>query len=225
MATQHDLAIIRKAKQSFDYKEQITKIRTCHEELLEALIRFIEADSDVEALTERNRDIVEQRDAEEQRVREMELESQRAKNEAQKRVDVVKELMAAPENEPYREQWQHITSDTTVEALEMEIAAEESKLDFIQANNPNAIRDFERRQAEVEAVKEKIAQNNAKLERIGRHITKIRDKWEPELDKLIATISDAFSYNFEQIGCAGEVSVHKDEEFEDWAIQIKVKFR
>ena len=29
--------------------------------------------------------------------------------------------------------------------------------------------------------------------------------WEPELDKLVKEISNAFAYNFEQIGCAGEV--------------------
>jgi hypothetical protein len=45
------------------------------------------------------------------------------------------------------------------------------------------------------------------------------------VDQLISQINDAFSYNFEQISCAGEVGVHKDEDFEKWAIEIKVKFR
>ena len=51
-------------------------------------------------------------------------------------------------------------------------------------------------------------------------------QWEPQLDELIAKISEAFADNFSKIQCAGEVVVYKDEEdFDQWAIQIKVKFR
>ena len=57
-------------------------------------------------------------------------------------------------------------------------------------------------------------------------IDRIRAKWEPELDQLVALISDAFFHNFAQIGCAGQVGVHKDDEdFGQWAIRIEVKFR
>jgi chromosome segregation ATPase len=74
-------------------------------------------------------------------------------------------------------------------------------------------------------LKAKILETEASLETIAQNVMKIRGKWEPKLDTLIAKISDAFSYNFEQIGCAGEVNVHKDDDFDQWAIQIKVKFR
>jgi chromosome segregation ATPase len=223
--TQHDHATLRKAKLALEYRNLVEKIRACHENLLEAQIRFIEADSDVAALTERNQDIVRQLAEEKQKVKDAEEDSKIVKQKAQRALSVVKEILANPEYEPFREQFQNFPPGTTVESLEMEIAAEESKLEFIHANNPNAIRDFEQRQLEVETLQGKIANNDEKLENISRRITKIRGKWEPELDKLIATISDAFSYNFEQIGCAGEVGVHKDDDFENWAIQIKVKFR
>jgi chromosome segregation ATPase len=225
LATQHDHATLRKAKLALEYRNLVAKIRACHEDLLEAQIRFIEADSDVAALSERNQDIVRQLAEEKQKVKDAEEDSKIVKQKAQRALSVVKEILANPDNEPYTEQFQNFPPGTTVESLEMEIAAEESKLEFIHANNPNAIRDFEQRQLEVEALQGKIANNDEKLENISRRITKIRSKWEPELDKLIATISDAFSYNFEQIGCAGEVGVHKDDDFENWAIQIKVKFR
>ncbi|KAF4633024.1 hypothetical protein G7Y89_g5095 [Cudoniella acicularis] len=113
----------------------------------------------------------------------------------------------------------------TVEGLQNEISAEEAKLEFVHANNPNAIRDFEKRQADVDKLKEKIAEAEQKLEKISRSLAKIRGKWEPALDALISEISEAFSYNFEQIGCAGEVGIHKHDDFDLWAIQIRVKFR
>jgi chromosome segregation ATPase len=142
LATQHDHATLRKAKLALEYRNLVAKIRACHEDLLEAQIRFIEADSDVAALTERNQDIVRQLAEEKQKVKDAEEDSKIVKQKAQRALSVVKEILANPDNEPYTEQFQNFPPGTTVESLEMEIAAEESKLEFIHANNTNAIRDF-----------------------------------------------------------------------------------
>ncbi len=225
LETQHDIHVLRKGNQALQHKVQVSKLRICHEELLEAQIRLVEAESDVAGLEDRNKDIVRQRNEEQARVAAMEGEAKRARQAAQRAINVCNELMADPDNAPYLEQFTKPPVGTTVETLQMEIAAEESKLDYVHANNPNAIRDFERFQGQAENLREKIAGMEEKLQNIERKITKIRSRWEPELDKLISEISDAFSYNFEQIGCAGEVSVHKDDDFDLWAIQIKVKFR
>lgn len=221
---QNDHAVLRKAAKALDHKRKVEHIRYCHEELLDAEVRLIEAKSDVEYLEERNKDIVQRLDEEEQLFKEVEHEAKAAHDKASKALKVC----VALSNDATPAEQQHFTEDSidmTMESLEMEIAAEESKLDYIHANNPNAIRDFERRQQDIDKLKEKIVETEDKLERFGRQITKTRGKWEPELDKLIEEISDAFSHNFEQIGCAGQVSIHKDEDFDQWAIQIKVKFR
>jgi chromosome segregation ATPase len=203
----------------------VAKIRRCHDELLEAEIRFIEAKSDVAALNERNAGIVQQLEEERQVVKEAELESKKVKETARRALEVCQAIRAEADAAGNLEYFQNISPDLTVRDLETDIASEESKLDYIHANNPNAIVDFERRQIAVDKLKEKTEETEEKLEKIGRRITEIRSEWEPELDKLIAEISDAFSYNFEQIGCAGEVGVHKDDDFDNWAVQIKVKFR
>jgi chromosome segregation ATPase len=223
--TKLDHAVIRKLKEALKYKDQVSAIRSSHEDFLEAEIRLLEAESDVAGLEERNAEIVRQQNEEQERVRVMEQETRVAKDIARKAQHVVMELFSDPEVEAHREQLTTFSNGYTMETLEIEIAAEESKLDFIHANNPNAIRDFEKRQGEVNRLKAKIEESTERLERITRKIAKTRQKWEPELDRLIGAISDAFSYNFEQIGCAGEVSVHKDDDFDLWAIQIKVKFR
>jgi chromosome segregation ATPase len=221
-----DLAIIKKAKEALRYKNQVSMIRSYHEELLEARIRFLEAESDVEGLEERNRDIVRQQAEEQQKLRDIEAESQQMKSDAKAKQNLCLRVFDLPDvDEEMQSELTAHAQVKTVQELNDEISAEESKLDYIHTNNPNAIRDFETRQAEVDKLKVKIEEAATRLERIARKITRTREKWEPELDKLIGEISDAFSYNFEQIGCAGEVSVHKDDDFDLWSIQIKVKFR
>jgi chromosome segregation ATPase len=148
---------------------------------------------------------------------------------AKKSMNICAQLMQDPENEKHIDTFKSLGKDLpegmTVESLQMDIAAEESRLEFIHASNPNAIRQYEKFQIDADKLKAKIQETEASLATMAEEITEIRSKWEPQLDILIAKISDAFSYNFEQIGCAGEVNVHKDDDFEQWAIQIKVKFR
>ena len=201
------------------------RIRTSHENLLEAEVRLVEANSDVEALKERNKGIEQQLEEERRLSGQAERDSKEVREKAAKAFEVVKVLMAEAEETGAQEYFTTLSQDLTVDGLETEIKAEQSKLEFIHAGNPNAIRDFEKRQTEIDRLNERIRDTEKKLDRLNQHIRNIRGKWEPELDKLIAEISDAFSYNFQQIGCAGEISVHKDDDFDLWAIQIKVKFR
>jgi chromosome segregation ATPase len=178
----------------------------------------------VEALEERNSGIVRHQEEEKERLKAIERESKIVKETAQRALRVC-EAITAEEDEETNQRLQAIPDGLTLEALELDIASEESKLDFIQANNPNAIAQFERFQQTVMRLQSKVEEADQRLEKLQGRITEVRGKWEPQLDHLISTISDAFSYNFEQIGCAGEVDVEKTEDFDDWAIKIKVKFR
>jgi chromosome segregation ATPase len=222
---QNDEATAEKASQCLKHKEIIEKIKRCHEGIIEASVRFIEGDSDVEALRERNQDTVRRVEEEKQLAQIAERDAQAAFQRAGRAMEVVQEITAEARAAGTWEYFKSIPADKTVEMLQTEIDAEANKLSYIHAGNPNAIRDFERRQVEVDDYKERVTKGQEELDRLARHITRIRGKWEPELDNLIAEISEAFSFNFEQIGCAGEVGIHKDEDFDKWAIQIKVKFR
>ena len=84
---------------------------------------------------------------------------------------------------------------------------------------------YEERGRTIERRRAKLAEIDTNLEGLSGKIVEIMEQWEPELDNLIALISEAFADNFAKIQCAGEVAVHKDEDFELWAIQIRVKFR
>lgn len=114
----------------------------------------------------------------------------------------------------------------SLEALDLECQAVAARLEMMAEGNSGVIRAFEKRKEDIKRTQEKLEDHNANLEGIKTNITEIREHWEPQLDALIAKISDAFAHNFEQIGCAGEVEVYKDDEdFDRWSIQISVRFR
>jgi chromosome segregation ATPase len=113
----------------------------------------------------------------------------------------------------------------TIEALDNEISIITARLELMAVGNPDAIKAFERREQEIAMLQSKLDSIVEQLETTRANIKEIREQWEPQLDELVSKISDGFSHNFEQIGCAGQVGVYKDEDFENWSIQIQVRFR
>lgn len=223
---QEDDLIIEKTSLALEHKKAVGRLRGAHEACLEAELRLIEAKSDVEALKQRNQGIVREVEEERRKVQEAQRDEAAAKDIAKKAQHVCQEIMAEEDqNEQTKDYFATVAATLTMEALQRDIAAEQSKLELVHAGNSGAIKEFETREAAIQRLKEKIDDNARRMEDLQRKITEIQSLWEPELDKLVQEISDAFAYNFEQIGCAGEVGVHKDENFDQWAIEIKVKFR
>lgn len=120
----------------------------------------------------------------------------------------------------------NIPLEKTLEDIEADIEAENARLELLHEGNPNAIKQFEERATKIQNLSTKITTRETELETHAATITELRNKWEPEVDRLISKISIAFSKSFDKIGCAGEVRVHKEEDdFEKWAVHILVKFR
>jgi len=219
---QKDELALNKTALSLTYKARIEAIRTAHHSLLEAKLRLLEAASDVEALKERNSGIVRQLEEVRQLKRVADIERDTAKKAAAAALAVCQTLLEEGENSGY---FETLDQNLTIDQLKTEIEAEKSKLEYIHDGNPGALKEFELRNVNIERLQAKISDSQAQLDDLNTRIDSIRTKWEPELDKLISEISGAFAHNFEQIGCAGEVGVHKDDDFDLWAIEIKVKFR
>lgn len=225
---EQDIAGLKKGESSMKHIEQINQILACSEELDEAEVRRIEADSDTHALRERNRDIVANLDLERTRLGEIETQAKEATQTAQAALKRCKEIRKEAEDRndiDSLDYFSNISEDRTVESLQIEISSEEGALNLIHANNPNAIREFEKRQVDINRLNTRITGTEDELNDVAQKVTGIMAKWEPRLDALVEQISQAFSHNFEQIGCAGEVGVYKEDDFEKWAIEIKVKFR
>src|SRR4051812_22546541 len=84
---QRDEAIADKAVQTLKHKSIIERIRQCHEEYIEASVRLIEGQSDVDALKDRNRDIVTRLDEEERLVQAAERDAQVAYDRASRAME------------------------------------------------------------------------------------------------------------------------------------------
>lgn len=223
-----DKLALKRAKFSLRHHEQLCILRDTNQAALEAHIRHIEAASDVAALKERNQAIVQRLHDGEKKVEELARQHDQVKGQARAAKDAIGSLLTGSNGEidiERRDYLVNLAGDKSVETVTEEIESEDAKLDLIHAADPGVLRDFERRAQEIERLEAGSAAKREELEQLNEKIQDLREAWEPALDKIITRINDAFSYNFEQINCAGEVGVHRDEDFDKWAIEIKVKFR
>ena len=222
MENKCDEVALEKARVALRHREQLDIIQAAHRDLLEAQVLLIEAKSDVAGLKERNADIVKKLEEEGRAVEQLGRELEECKLKARELLGKIEQLT---DDAQRKEELSSIAQNKTVEEMDEYIAAEKAKLELIHAADPGVLREFENRAQQIDRLRKQKAEKEQELEGIADKIRRIRERWEPMLDDLVSKINDAFSYNFEQINCAGEVGVHKDEDFDKWAIEIKVKFR
>lgn len=218
-------AMLEKADFAFRFKDYLARLRTTHDELLEAEVWLLEATSDVETLKIRNEEIRLQ-------LHEAEVTAKQASKDCEVAKERAKRLLVLIERfrSGFDEAEEEIVSDmaqqyNTEDKIDAQIAAEEAFLESNFTSNPNAKKEYDKYQANIAKLEQSIGESTGKLEKYAAEITTVKAAWEPALDDLVSKISEAFSYNFQQIGCAGEVSVHKDDDFDDWTLEIKVRFR
>jgi chromosome segregation ATPase len=88
------------------------------------------------------------------------------------------------------------------------------------------VKTYENREVQIRNTQDSLESHAMALQEVHAKIAEIKGPFVEQLDELMNKISAAFAHNFEQIGCAGEVSVYKDEDdFNAWSIQISVRFR
>ncbi|KAF7541354.1 hypothetical protein G7Z17_g11973 [Cylindrodendrum hubeiense] len=223
LAYEWDAAVLRRADLVLRLKDAVEQIRAAHHALLEAEIRKIEATSDIQGLKERNSHIMERLQAETEAMQQAAGEATRTREAGHRLSQAVQDILA--EEPDKRDLFSTLCEGKNPEEMQNEISAEEAKLELIHAANPNVVREFERRAQEIARLTRKMEGSSEKLETLTREVDGLMAKWEPMLDELVSKISDAFAYNFEQISCAGEIRVHKAEDFDAWALDVMVRFR
>ncbi|KAF3768765.1 hypothetical protein M406DRAFT_44410 [Cryphonectria parasitica EP155] len=220
----------KKAKIVLEHQKQLKTLREASQAVLAAQTRHIEANSDLEALKERNKGIVQQLEEERKKLEELVRRVDEVKAEARNAQTAIRELLTIPDTDgemdiERRDYLVRFSEGKTLEGVAEDIQVENSKLELIHDADPGLLRDFEKRAKDIKRQQAEIEKRQAALDKLKEEIQEKRQNWEPSLDEIVRRINDAFSYNFEQINCAGEVGVHKDEDFDKWAIEIKVKFR
>lgn len=224
LASDMDSQALGIAKEALRHKEQLPKIEQASLAYIDAQIKLAEAESDVAALKTKN-----------QQVHDLLEEGKRVIARLGQEAETLKERGLALGAE-VRESMQDTTEEDLARINEMlgekpseevrnELQAQKSRLEYVHAADPGVIRQFEMRAKEIEKLQQTMARRQGQADELAEEIAQIRAEWEPQVDELVGRINDAFSYNFEQISCAGEISIHKDEDFSQWAINIKVKFR
>ncbi|KAK3383610.1 SMC5-like protein [Lasiosphaeria ovina] len=215
-------AILDKARAILEHQRKIADIRNAYQALLEAQMLLIEAKSEVTVLKDKNSKITQRLQEEKNNLKELTEEVAERHRIATEAREEVAEFIEEGND---KEELLALARDKTLEELIQESNTEQAKLEVIQASNPRALEEYENWSTKIEHERVNHTTQAGKLTDLNNKIDTIKSQWEPKLDELASQINDAFSYNFEQISCAGEVGVHKDDDFEKWAIEIRVRFR
>ncbi|KAL4917725.1 P-loop containing nucleoside triphosphate hydrolase protein [Aspergillus aurantiobrunneus] len=233
-----DQLSIEKAETVIGYADAVETLRNLQEEVINLTLWKIEGISDVEVLKARTSEYGDRLNAKKEEVtqkneevKELAQEIKRVRKEATKIAAVLK---GQPELEAAAKE---IYDSHSMDDLEAEIDSEKARLELTHGGSSNVVQEFEERERQIEKLRGKLTDFENKLADFNHAINEVRGKWEPKLDDIIKSISEAFSDSFARIGCAGQVSLDKAGEelgpdgqpsgndFDQWSIQIHVKFR
>lgn len=115
-----------------------------------------------------------------------------------------------------------------IEELEADLSERQGALDMAGGVTSRALETFKQHQAQIQSLGESITARRRQLQRLEAKISETRDQWLPALKSLVSSVSAKFSAAFERVGCAGEVAIAQDSsgaKYEEWGIEIRVKFR
>ncbi|EAW08837.1 DNA repair ATPase SMC5 [Aspergillus clavatus NRRL 1] len=226
-----DLISIRKAETNLEYADAVETLRKLQEEYIQLRVRYIEGLSDFETMQGRNQHHKE-------RLNEKLSEVKAAKQDSKARSQVLKKfaeeankVVQLSNEQPDLFALIPSLAQHNMEQLEADIDSEKAHLELVQGGNANVIKEYEDREKQIEKLRSKVSDFENKLSDYDHAINEIRGKWEPKLEELVKSISDAFSDSFARIGCAGQVGLDKAEDedgasnFDQWSVQIQVKFR
>ncbi|KKK17235.1 hypothetical protein ARAM_005920 [Aspergillus rambellii] len=235
--SQQDQLSIKKAEATLEYADAVETLRVLQEELIKLSLQKIEGLSDYETLRTRSTEHRNKLSAKEDEVKQKNQDVKKMTETIKEvRKDTQKVLRIATQQEDLKELMQSVGSHS-MEQLEVDIESEKARLELTHGGGSHLIQEFEERERQIEKIHAKLAEFETQLEDYSHAINEIRGKWEPELDAIVQSLSDAFSDSFARIGCAGQVSLDKpgDEsgadgecagnDFDQWSIQIHVKFR
>ncbi|KAL9607234.1 MAG: hypothetical protein Q9167_007835 [Letrouitia subvulpina] len=214
-----------RVRAALDYAQAVQTLQAHHASLHEAELMLLEAKSDLETLTAKSASVTDLLAAKRAEIEGYARETSALLDQAKKILAVCNRIL---QNEPnhVREFLQSLPQEQTSEELESEIESEKARLELLaEGSDRGVIREFEAREKRIEGLKAKVEEYKEELRDLAGGIEEVRGKWEPQLDRLIGKISAAFGENMKGIGCAGEVGVAKEEDFEAWSVKILVKFR
>ncbi|KAF9266101.1 P-loop containing nucleoside triphosphate hydrolase protein [Marasmius fiardii PR-910] len=113
----------------------------------------------------------------------------------------------------------------TADELETALEEQYAQLELITKTNPGVVEQYEKRKRDIESLEVVLEKKNREAQSLEKSINSTKSKWLPALQELVGNIGEKFSAAFERIGCAGEIRISENEDYDRWAIDILVKFR
>lgn len=115
----------------------------------------------------------------------------------------------------------------TSETANVELARISAKLEvFNNVGEDALIARYNKRAESIAELIEKVGVDGSANSNFAEQIQTIRDRWEPELQAIVARVSEEFTNAFKLIRCKGEVRLgNTDKGFKDWTIEVMVSFR
>ncbi|KNC83006.1 hypothetical protein SARC_04729 [Sphaeroforma arctica JP610] len=102
----------------------------------------------------------------------------------------------------------------------------QANLDSTLHVNENSVREYEEREAEIEALEVQLTSLTEQRGKFREHKEEKEGAWLTPLNEIIQTINTKFSGFFEQLGCAGEVVLDDSpDDYSNYGVEIRVKFR
>ena len=223
-----DKIAMERAERALEYADAINTLRSRHEELHEVELMLIEATSDAAIIGARNQEVKNLLTSKRTEVEESEKAMEKIRDEGKIATAELQACLRRDEDEvaEFRAYVQGLLDQRpSLEDYDSEMQSEKARLELMAEGNPGMILEFEERAKKITSLSQKLESVKAGSAEVDQAINDLKAVWEPQLDDLVKKISDSFSNNMSQIHCAGEVGIHKDEDFEEWAIEIRVKFR
>ena len=142
-------------------------------------------------------------------------EYQRLKKLTEKEYGLTREIKARLEGLP-----------ATEAELEDRIGVLEASINQIIVNSDD-LEEFQRVEIEIRELQKKVEAEGAELEDKESYEAGLREQWLPPLRDLVDKVNATFTRNFAEIGkgCAGEIRLHEADKYEDFEVQIWLKFR
>lgn len=117
---------------------------------------------------------------------------------------------------------------SSLEQLESDIHQSEAIAACASDVDDRIVDEYTDRQKAIESLKTQLKKKQDKLNNQKQNYEDLKNEWLDKCDSMIAEISEKFSMLFKQLKCAGEVSLARPDnadEFSKYGIRIKVSFR
>ncbi|KAL8291767.1 hypothetical protein RQP46_002025 [Phenoliferia psychrophenolica] len=216
----------RRVRLSLEHKDHLMAVAKAQIGSIDIHLRHIQAQSDLRAMRnsadEKDQELAEKR-AEWEAI---DVETTRLRKIAKETRDHSLEcLNAADEAQNAEAKRRREEADPDLEELNKKKLEVESELNVMQTVSPAVLARYEARKLEIVDFKEKVANDQEKLDRSTTILKKVEKKWLPKLERLVSDVSSKFSAAFKSLGCLGEIRIAKDTDYNKWGIEILVSFR